>query len=209
MKSPLFFRAAFLLFPVILSGPLLAASTGHPGSVPILLGLDSVKKELGLTKIQCGKLETIRADFKADARSITARPPSTPLEKQAANSTVKALIAKYNERAVSVLTPPQHERLVQVEHQTLGGMMLFLPGEQEQLGLTAGQISALGKIRADGEVFASRVTRSFEEGDITLPERLATLRNYRVKQAAKCLRVLSPAQRKTFQSLRGQEFKPV
>jgi hypothetical protein len=209
MKSPLFFRAAFLLFPVILSGPLLAASAGHPGSVPILLGLDSVKKELGLTKIQCGKLDAIRADFKADARSITARPPSTPLEKQAANSTVKALIAKYNERAVSVLTPPQHERLVQVERQTLGGMMLFLPGEQEQLGLTAGQISALGKIRADGEVFASRVTRSFEEGDITLPERLATLRNYRVKQAAKCLRVLSPAQRKTFQSLRGQEFKPV
>ena len=208
MKSPLIFRATLILFLAFLSGPLLASSTEHPGSVPVLLGLDSVRKELGLSKAQCAKLDKIRADFKADAHLITTRPPSTPVEKMAANSTVKALVSKYNGRAIAVLTASQHERLVQIERQNLGGLMLFLPAEQKQLGLTAGQIAAIGKIQSDGEVFASRVTSSCEKGDLSLQERLATLRNYRLKQSAKCLRVLTPAQRKAFQSLQGKEFKP-
>jgi len=187
----------------------MAASTEHPGSAPVLLGLDPVRKELGLTKAQCAKLDKIRADFKADARLITTRPPSTPVEKKAANSTVKALVTKYNERAIAVLTAPQHERLVQIERQTLGGRMLFQPCEQKRLGLTGGQVAAIGKIHADGEVYASRITASFEKGDLSLQERLATLRNYRLKQSAKCLRVLTPAQRKAFQSLQGKKFKPV
>jgi len=209
MKSPLVFRATLVLFLAFLPGPLMAASTEHPGSVPVLLGLDSVRKELGLTKAQCAKLDKIRADFKADAHLITTRPPSTPVEKKAANSTVKALVTRYNERAITVLTVPQHERLVQIERQTLGGLMLFQPGEQKQLGLTAGQTASIGKLHSDGEGFASRVTSSYEKGDISLQERLATLRNYRLKQSAKCLRVLTPAQRKAFKSLQGKEFKPV
>lgn len=209
MKSSILFRATLLLVLAFLSGPLLASATEHPGSVPVLLGLDSVKKELGLTKVQCSKLEKIRSDFKADARLITTRNPSTTVEKTAANTTVKALVAKYNEKAVSVLTPQQHERLLQIERQNLGGLVLFLPAEQKQLGLSAGQIAALGKIRSDGEAFASKVTSSFEKGDVTLSERLATLRNYRLKQSARCLRVLTPAQHKAFESLQGKAIKPV
>ena len=125
----------------------------------------------------------------------------------AANATVKALIARYNEKAVAVLTPSQHARLVEIERQTLGGLMLFLPGEQKLLGLTAGQIAAIGKVRSDGEAFASRVTCDFEKGRITLQERLATLKKYRLKQAANCLRTLTHAQQKTFQSLQGEKLK--
>ena len=208
MKSPTLFRATLLSLLAFLAVPLLASSSEHPGSVPVLLGLDCVKKELGLTKAQCAKLEVIRADFKADARLITTRAPETAVEKTAANTTVKALVAKYNEKAVRVLTPQQHERLLQIERQNLGGLMLFLPGEQKQLALSAGQIAALGKIRADGEAVASRVTSSFEKGDVTLSERLETLRNYRLKQSDRCLRVLSRAQRKSFESLQGKAIKP-
>lgn len=209
MKSPLLFRATLLSVLAFLSGPVLASATGHPGSVPVLLGLDSVKKELGLTKVQCAKLEKIRSDFKADARLITMRTPSTAVEKTAANATVKALVARYNEKAVSVLTAQQHERLLQIERQNLGGLMLFLPGEQKLLGLSAGQIAALDKIRSDGEAFSSRVTGSFEKGEVTLSERLAKLREYRLKQSRRCLRVLTPAQHKSFENLQGKAIKPV
>ena len=207
MKSPRHFSAAIALFLMFLAGPLMAASIEHPGSVPVLLGLDSVRNELGLTKSQCARLDKIRSDFKDDAHLITSRPLATPVEKAAANAKVKALIARYNEKAVAVLTPSQHARLVQIERQTLGGLMLFLPGEQKLLGLTAGQIAAIGKVRSDGEAFASRVTSLFEKGAITLQERLTTLKNYRLKQAANCLRTLTPEQRKTFQSLQGEKLK--
>jgi hypothetical protein len=207
MKSPRLLSAAIALFLMFAAGPLVAASIEHPGSVPVLLGLDSVRRELGLTKSQCARLDRIRSDFKADAHLITAHPPATPVEKAAANATVKALIARYNEKAIAVLTPSQHARLVQIERQTLGGLMLFLPGEQKLLGLTAAQIAAIGKVRSDGEAFASRVTSSFEKGAITLQERLTTLKNYRLKQAANCLRTLTREQRKTFQSLQGEKLK--
>ncbi|MFA7342739.1 MAG: hypothetical protein WC003_00410 [Terrimicrobiaceae bacterium] len=205
MKSPRLFSAAAFLCHVVLAGPLAAATPEHPGSAPVFLGLDSVRKELGLTKSQCAQLDKIRSDFKADARLITTRPPANPVEKSAANSTVKALVTRYNGKAVAVLTPPQHARLVQIEHQALGGLMLFLPCEQKLLGLKAAQIAEIGKIRSGGEAFASRVTASFEEGSITVQERLVALRNYRIKQSAKCLRVLTPAQRKAFQSLKGEK----
>ena len=206
MKSPRLFPAALTLFLIFLAGPIMAASIEHPGSVPVLLGLDSVRKELQLTKAQCARLDKIRSEFKGDARLITTRPPSTDVEKCAANSTVKALVTRYNEKAVAVLSPSQHARLVQIERQTLGGLMLFLPGEQKLLGLTAGQIADINKIRSAGENFSSRVTNSFEKGNITLQERLTELRNHRIKQAAKCLRVLTPAQRKAFQDLKGENL---
>jgi hypothetical protein len=208
MKLSLTLRASLFLFFVFLSGPILAAGTEHPGSVPVLLGLDSVRNELGLTKSQRTKLDQIRSNFKADARLITTRPPTTQVEKSAANSTVKALIAKYNQKAVAVLTPTQHARLVEIERQTLGGLMLFLPGEQKQLQLSPGQVNALAKIRADGEAYASQITNSFEKGDISLQERLVKLRNYRIKQSDRCLRVLSPAQQKAFKNLQGEKFRP-
>ena len=206
MKSLLLFPSAILL--LLLPGPLSAATTtGHQGAVPVLLGLDSVRKELGLTKSQCDQLDKIRSAFKSDARLITTRPPVTQVERSAANSTVKTLMTRYNDKAVAVLTPQQHARLVQIERQTLGGLMLFQPDEQKLLGLTAEQIASLGKIRSNGEAFASRVTNLFEKGDLTLQERLTTLRNYRVKESAKALRVLSPKQRKAFISLQGTKLK--
>lgn len=206
MKSRLL---AFALLTVCFSCPVLAAATNeHLGAVPVLLGLDSVRKELGLSQNQCLKLDKIRADFKADVRLITTAAPVSATEKKAANSTVKDLLAQYNDKAVAVLTPSQNERLVQIEHQTLGGSVLFLPGLQKQLGLSQGQIAAIDKIHAEGEAFSSRVTASFENGDITLPERLETLKSYRLKQSAKVLRILTPEQRKTFETMQGNPFKP-
>ncbi|MFZ4774498.1 MAG: hypothetical protein ACOYM3_04000 [Terrimicrobiaceae bacterium] len=205
MKSHLIL-ATFLLLS--LSCPLMAASPEHPGAVPVLLGLDSVRKELGLSKSQCRQLDAVRADFKSDVRQVTTNTPATPVGKKAANATVEALRVKYNEKAVAILTPAQHQRLVQIEHQTLGGLMLFLPDLQKELAFTAGQVADIEKIRAEGEAFANRITGSFEKGEITLQERLDTLKNYRHKQSSKALRVLTPAQQKALENMQGNQFKP-
>ncbi len=201
-------RATFLLIFSLATAPLMASAPEHPGSVPVLLGLDSVRKELGLSKAQCRQLDQIRSDFKSDAHMVTTRTPTTAVEKKAANATVESLRTKYNDEAVAVLTPSQHQRLVQIEHQTLGGLMLFLPALQQQLAFKADQVAEIARIKADGEAFASRVTNSFEKGEISLQERLETLRNFRLKQSDKALRVLSPAQRKSLENLQGNQFKP-
>lgn len=209
MTSPRYLHTLALLCFALLSVPAFAGQTEHPGSVPVFLGLDPVRKELGLSASQCARLDGIRADFKSNARLATSGNPTSAVERSAANSAVKALVAKYNQKAIAVLTPAQHDRLCQIERQTLGGLMLFLPAEQKQLGLNDAQIAALGKIRAEGEAHADRVTASFERGDVALSERLDALRTYRIKQSAKCLRVLTPEQGKTFQRLQGVNFKPV
>lgn len=205
MKSPLLFSSGIFLFLVLLVAPVSAAtSTSHPGSVPVLLGLDSVRKELELTKGQGERLDKIRSDFKADSRLITAHPLATSSEKAAANTTVRSLIARYNKKALAVLTPSQQARLVQIERQILGGLMLFQADEQKLLRLTSDQVATLGKLQAHGETYASRITNSFEKGELTLQDRLTALRKYRVKQTAKCLQVLTQAQRATFLSLQGK-----
>jgi hypothetical protein len=200
------------LLPIALAAASLAclpvASAEHPGSTPILLGRDAVRKELALTKKQAAQLDRIRADFKADARLLTTRPPANAVEKQAANSSVAALLAKYNAKADEVLTTPQQERLLQIERQTLGGLMLFLPSEQKRLGLDVGQVASLAKVHEVGQAFASRITASYEQGDISLAERLETLRKYRIKESKKCLRVLTPKQGRIFQTLQGKKFVP-
>lgn len=204
MKSHLI-RAS--LFLVLFTAPLLAASTGHPGSVPVLLGLDSVRKDLGLSKNQCARLDAIRTSFKNDARLVTERAPSSPVEKKAANATVAKLVEKYNTEALDVLTPAQQKRLTQIEHQMLGGLMLFQADYQKQLALTPAQVSTVGKIQSDLEAFASRITASFENGEVGLQERLDALRKYRIEQSKKALRVLTPSQRKSFENMQGNQFK--
>lgn len=204
MKPHRLLTASLFLSLVFLAAPLMGATAPeHPGSLPVFLGLESVRKELGITKSQGARLDKIRAEFKSGARLITATSPATAAERSEANAKVKTLVARYNDKAVAVLTPAQRTRLAQIERQTLGGLMLFLPGEQKLLNLTSRQIAAIGKIRTRGEAFANRMAAMFERGAITLQERLAALRNYRIEQSAKCMKVLDPAQRKTFESLQG------
>lgn len=202
MKITRYLGVCIVMFGMALAGAARAA-TEHPGSVALLLGLDSVRNELRLTKNQRAALDKIRADFKQDVRLITTRYPSDPVERKAANTTVKKLLTKYNDEAIAVLTPAQHSRLVQIEQKVLGGLVLFLPDRQKQLGLSAEQTAAVEKIKSQGEAFSSRITGAFERGEISLQERLALLRNYRIKQSATALRVLTPAQRKEFENKPG------
>jgi len=185
-----------------------AAESEFPGSVPVLLANQSVRSDLALTKSQCASLDAIRADYRSDARMVTARFPDSAVGKKAANETVRQLTAESNARALKVLTPAQRERLDQIGHQKLGGLMLLLPRVREKLSLSKDQIASLDRFRADGEAFAAKVNTSFEDGRIGLDERLDTLRAWRETQSKKILRTLSSDQKKLLDKMRGQQVKP-
>ncbi len=185
-----------------------AAESEFPGSVPVLLANQSVRSDLALTKSQCASLDAIRADYRSDARLVTARFPDSTVGKKAANETVRQLTAQANACALKVLTPAQRERLDQIGHQKLGALMLLLPRVREKLSLSKDQIASLDRFRADGEAFAAKVNASFEDGRIGLDERLDTLRAWRETQSKKILRTLSADQKKQLEKMRGQAVKP-
>jgi len=207
MKT-LFLAAAHFVFFAIGAGSLHAGEAEFPGSVPVLLSNQSVRKDLALTQAQCASLDRIRADYKSDARTITAKFPENASGRKAANEVLRQLNARHNAAALKVLTPAQRQRLDQVGHQTLGGLMLFVPRIQQKLQLTKGQIGALEALREEGEAFADKVNRAFEEGEIGLQERLESLRAWRIKQSARILHVLTATQKNSLLQMQGQSFKP-
>lgn len=184
----------------------LAATADHPGSVPVLLGLDPVRKELKLAAAQTARLDKIRAAFKADARKLAASMPQGPAARRSAAANLAVLKTAADANALAVLTPAQRSRFVQIEHQVLGGTMLVSPSVQKSLGLSAPQIARISKLRQAGLASAATVNRRFNSGEISHHERMAILRSCRIKEAAAMLQILTPPQKQVLNSLRG---KPV
>lgn len=179
-------------------------AAGHPGSVPVLLGLDPVRKELKLTAAQTAELDQIRSGFKSAARRLTAQPPATQAARRSAEVRLASLKGAADASALAVLTPVQQSRLAQIEHHVLGASMLAVPSVQKSLGLSASQIAGIDKIRQSGLAFAGAVNRRFENGEIGHQERLAILHARRIKQAKAMAALLTPAQRKALDARRGK-----
>lgn len=200
---------AFLLSIFLLAGLAGArAADDFPGAAPVILGNASVRRDLGLTKSQCGQLDQLRSQYKEAARTVTARHPETLTEKKAANSALAQINREFNAKALAVLNPAQTQRLDQIGHQTLGGWMLLIPRIQKSLQLSGKQLGAIEAIRKQGEQFVSGVNKDFEAGTIGLEERLETLRSWRINESKKFLRVLTPAQKKSLSVSQGADFKP-
>jgi len=74
--------------------------TTKPGSEAVLLGVDSVRKELHLTSLQRAVLNDIRTEYRDDARAIVAKVNAGKLSKAQAKSQLDALTASSNRRAL-------------------------------------------------------------------------------------------------------------
>ncbi len=208
MKSHLF--ASLLVAAVVSTSGALAADCAcqvgqpeHPGSLPVLLCTDAVRKELNLTKAQVESLGTIRNAFRSSARQLTAQAPATPAARRAAGAKLAALKSDADAEALAVLTPAQRSRIAQIEHQILGGTMLLSPAVQKKLSLTAAQTAQINALQQSGEDMTASVNKRFENGEISHQERLAALRANRIKLAGAMTKILSPAQRQAFKSLAG------
>ncbi len=178
----------------------------HPGSVPVLLGLDKVRDDLKLDALQCAVLNSIRAEYKAAARKLVNPLPPTPQARVAAENQLAALSERSNKRALSVLSVPQRKRFLQIEHQVLGASMLYAPRVQKQIGITPAQhqqiVASANRLKAS----TGKINARFEAGKISFQERLDLLRTRRLASGADLLKLLTPEQRDAFRNLSGEKI---
>ena len=107
-------------------------ATDHPGSLAILLGVQSVRQELKLDSLQRAVLDSLRGEYKASVRALTDPMPSTPEARVAAEKKLVALNDSFNRRAVSALNRTQRARLHEIEHQVTGATRLYSAEEQNR-----------------------------------------------------------------------------
>lgn len=197
------------LLGIWLAAPVVHATTAavdHPGSLPILLGVERVRTELKLDSLQRALLDSLRSEYKSSARKLTEPMPKTAQERVAAEGKLLQLNERFNRRALSVLNPSQRAKLSQIEAKFLGATMLYSPRVQVKLKLTEDQKRQIEAIRQKGVAYVGKINRKFEEGKIGQQARLQLLRNRRTVQAAEMLRLLTPEQRSEVLALEGKKM---
>jgi len=173
--------------------------------LPLLLGVEKVRAELGVDSLQRALLDSIRGEYRSSTRKLTNPMPSTPQERAAAQQKLLQLNEQFNKRALSVLNPTQRAKLSSMEARFLGATMLCSPSVQAKLKLTGEQKSQIDSIRQKGISYVGKINRKFEEGKIGQQQRLQLLRTRRMTQGEEMLRVLTPEQRSAVLALEGKK----
>jgi hypothetical protein len=203
------FRYLAALVGVCLVAPTLWATTApvdHPGSLPILLGVEKVRSELKVDSLQRALLDSLRDEYKTAARKLTNPLPQTAQERAVAHAKLLRLNEQANRRALSILNPAQRGRLSGIEARFLGATVLYSPAVQVKLKLTEDQKQRIEAIRQKGVVYVGKINRRFQEGKISQQQRLQLLRSRRMAQGAKMLRLLTPEQRDALLALGGRKI---
>lgn len=198
-----------LLAVLLAAAPLHATTraTDYPGSVSILLGVESVREDLALTDKQKARLNALRSELRSKSRALTQKDDASREARIKADQKLCSLIDRNNACALAVLTPAQSVRFHEIQNQALGYTILVSPKIQKTLAIDAKQVIAIEKIRLKGLDFVAATNRSYEEGRIPQSQRIHLLRDYRTKQAKAYKDVLTPAQRKAFDALAGHPLK--
>lgn len=178
----------------------------NPGSLPILISLDHVSKDLKLTSLQKSVIAGLRSDYRAAAMKLMKMHHQTPAELAQAQKKLEQLSVLYNQRALDVLTPPQRRRLRQIERQVLGGALLVAPSEQKLLGLSDEQQQKIEKIHQDSYKKAMEIDLRADQGKMSYHQQILALRKNRKQHGAKMLKVLTREQRKMWEQLQGERL---
>ena len=204
MKSaPLLLLAALLVATPFASAK---NTQDSPASVPVLLGLDPVRQDLKLSSLQCALLDSLRADYKSQARQITAIGMADQDAALRADWDLKDLRKQFNQRALNVLNGEQQDRLRQIERQMLGGALLTSVSEQKLLGLTPQQQQSLAVIEKSDKANASAIMARFTAGKISSFRKDIALHRNQQATSKKMLAVLTPKQKKQWEILSGQKL---
>ncbi len=180
--------------------------TEKPGSQAVLLGVDSVRKELQLTSLQRAILRDLRAEYREEARAIVAKTGPSLASKKAAQSKLDALTASTNKRVLRALNDEQRARLGQIEYQILGAFLLLDGKVQRELALTPKQQKKLAYVWWRLQKSASEINKRFEQGKISYYERIIELRDNRLDRSDDMLERLTKEQRAKLDQLAGEKF---
>ena len=176
---------------------------GELGSLPILLGTEKVRGELGISPAQASGLDALRNSYRVDAREIGGRKLAGQADRAKAESDLAALTASTNKKALAILTPAQRADLLGIEKKFLGATLLYSPAIQKKAGVTPEQSAQIAGLRKEAESDAAKINRQFEDGKISFPQRLGKLRALRLSYGKKILGLLNPVQRDAFSQIGG------
>jgi len=179
-------------------------ASDHPGSLPILIGNEAVRKELHLSSLQLALLKSLRGEYQDSVRKLTHPMPKTEAELAVAEKEFFAVSVRFNNRALSVMNPSQRKRILEIEHQVLGATSLMNSSVQSKLQLTEQQKQKIESIRKKGMGYVGKVNRKFSEDRINADERLDLLRKHRISESKSLLKILTPEQRTAFDQLCGK-----
>jgi len=198
-----------ILLVLLAATPLRATTraTDYPGSISMLLGVESVRSDLALDAKQKSRLNVLRKELRSKSQVLTQKKSKVPLSRLTADQKLFSLIDTNNSCSLAVLTPEQSVRFHEIQNQALGFTMLVSPKVQKQLVFGVKQVISIEKIRLKGLDFVAETNLAFEEGKLSQDKRLQLLRDYRSEQADDFKAVLTRAQREAFTALCGQPLK--
>jgi len=171
----------------------------------VLLGLDGVRQELGITPAQCGLLDSLQADYKKQAKNIMAIGQADQDAALRADWDIRSLRKQYNARSLSVLTADQQQRLMEIQRQMFGGSLLSSVAEQKLLGLSTQQQQQLSAFGSSSQAQATSINAQAQAGQISAFRRGIELRRIQRQTSDQMMAVLTPDQKKQWKILSGQK----
>jgi hypothetical protein len=184
---------ALLLAALLALGPkALAVPPGEMGSLPLLLEVASVRKELGLSASQRRQIAALGTEYREGMRQLAGGADASARERAG------DLRSSTNARALAVLSGGQRQQLAAIERRALGATLLYSESARRELDLSRSQHRSIESIRSDATRVEREINRAFEAGTISASRRVALLREDRIARARKIWDLLTPEQRKAF-----------
>ena len=178
----------------------------HPGSIPVLLGLDPVRQDLKLSSLQCALLDSLRSEYKTRSRQITAIGRADQDASLRASWDLRGLRKQYNQRSLAVLNASQTDRLRQIERQMLEGNLLTSPSEQKLLGLSPAQQQQLASVAQSGNAKVAALNARSASGKLSPFWADIKRRQIQSGTSNQMISVLTPQQKKAWLVLSGQKM---
>lgn len=203
----------FVVAPVFAGSDLPPARHASPclnkensGSLPVLLSLEHIGKDLHLTSLQRSVIGGLRNDYRSIAMKITEAGRAGSSSSVQLQIKLDHLDASFNERVKALLNHHQRLRLREIERQVLGGTLLTAPSEQQFLNLTEAQKEKIALLAKDANNKASIINLHAWQGKLNYHHQIMALRKNRLHYASAMLKVLTPSQLETWRSAQGAKL---